>query len=94
MAVPGRSASVASKALAMTIDINTARCDELADHHEPNPQRDALTAAAAVSRASAWGLSPAVEDLRRVGLHFEADELATRARGLDELADTLAPRIA
>lgn len=79
----------------MTIDTDTdaATFEELPVTDTANPQRDALVASAAVTRATAWGLAPAVEDLRRVGLHFEADELATRARDLDELADTMAPKI-
>lgn len=53
-------------------------------------QRDALTAAAAVTRACAWGLTPAVEALRRVGLPTHADELSGVARALTQLADDLA----
>ncbi len=49
----------------------------------------ARAAASAVARAVAWSLSPTVEDLRRTGLHAEADALTTRARDLAEFGHSL-----
>lgn len=79
----------------MTIDTTTAASgpDAGAASHceDPDARRAALTAASAVARACAWGLSPAVEDLRRADLHSEADTLSMCARDLDTLAATLSP---
>ncbi len=77
----------------MTLDTSTAplQSDTAATSHIDDLGERALTGAAAVARACAWGLSPAVEELRRVARHSEADALSTCARDLDTLAAALNP---